>query len=161
MPEATTGHSRLIIAITLIIEVIIFVFLLLSYVKSRRKTMYSYKTAELFGALTFSVNVLAVTLITLIRTDFNNTDISLTISSIPNTVIFSYLLFMIPVILVTFLSVSVSNISLIRHEGKSAGGIFRLFSYYMHSTCYIRMGRNIQNRYLQNILQGLPMDNRF
>lgn len=127
MPEATTGHSRLIIAITLIIEVIIFVFLLLSYVKSRRKTMYSYKTAELFGALTFSVNVLAVTLITLIRTDFNNTDISLTISSIPNTVIFSYLLFMIPVILVTFLSVSVSNISLIRHEGKSVKNLLGAF----------------------------------
>ena len=68
-----------------------------------------------------------VTVLFVANADPYGDSFALNISNLPSAVTEYFLIFMAPVLLVTFLSISVSNLSLLRHEGRSAENLIGVF----------------------------------
>lgn len=115
-------YSVLLIAAVISVEVVIMALTIKCYLSIRKKTLYSYKSASLLGGgifmvimLMFSINALFIkdANVSLFQTFLNN--ISQTSSLFPIVVF--------PFMIAFFLFMSLSNISLIRHEGKTVKNI--------------------------------------
>lgn len=127
MTEAIASHTSLGSALILSAELVVLVFLFVFFAKSRKKTLYSYRNAGILGAAVYVACMFVVTVLFVANADPYGDSFALNISNLPSTVTEYFLIFMAPVLLVTFLSISVSNLSLLRHEGRSAENLIGAF----------------------------------
>lgn len=111
-------YSAVIIAVIFAAEVIITASAIICYLKLNKKTIYSYKNAGFLGGSIFMVIMLGFSVLMLFG---NNSNINPVLSYVDGisriSTVFPF--FSLPFLLVFFLFMSFSNISLIRHEGKN------------------------------------------
>ncbi len=115
-------YSTLIIAAIIFIEVVITVLTIKYYLSIRKKTLYSYKSTSLLGGGIFMVIMLAFSINALFINDANVSLFQTFLNNISQTASF-FLIVIFPFMIVFFLFMSFSNISLIRHEGKTVKNI--------------------------------------
>ncbi len=120
--EFLNKYSTLIIAAIIFIEVVITVLTIKYYLSIRKKILYSYKSASLLGGGIFMVIMLAFSINALFINDANVSFFQTFLNNISQTASF-FLIVIFPFMIVFFLFMSLSNISLIRHEGKTIKNI--------------------------------------
>ena len=115
-------YSVPIIAAIILIEAVITVLTIKYYLSIRKKTLYSYKSASLLGGGVFMVIMLAFSINALFIQDANASLFQTFLNNISQTSsLFPIVIF--PLMIVFFLFMILSNISLMRHEGKSVKNI--------------------------------------
>lgn len=114
--------STLIIALIIVSEVVLTFLILKYYSDLKKKTMYSYKNASFLGGSIFMVSMLAFSIAMLFSKSVGVNPALAFVSNISRiSAVFPFIA--LPFMLVFLFFMSVSNISLIRHEGKSVKNI--------------------------------------
>lgn len=117
----STASEVIPISITIILIYILYL-LIKGYTYSIKENLYQYKNISYLGIIIF----LSFFFLNNLLSIFNYKGLSTTINDIINSIsIFSTLLF--PIAIVTFILVTISNIKLIRKEGKSLKNLLGLF----------------------------------
>ncbi len=115
-------YSVLLIAAVISVEVVIMALTIKCYLSIRKKTLYSYKSASLLGGGIFMVIMLMFSIKALFIKDANVSLFQTFLNNISQTSsLFPIVVF--PFMIAFFLFMSLSNISLIRHEGKTVKNI--------------------------------------
>lgn len=115
-------YSTLIIIVMLTAEAVLTALTIGRYITLKRKTIYSYENASLLGGSIFMVIMLIFSVCMLFTTHIGINPALAFISNISRISVYFPLL-ALPLMIVFLLFMSFSNISLIRHEGKSVRNI--------------------------------------
>lgn len=118
MYEFLNSNSTLLIFIFIIIEVLIAISTIVMYILSKKKTMYAFKNASLLGGSIFMIQMLVYSVV-MLRSQRGTTGGVMGYISNVSKVIEFFPLILLPFSIVFFLFMGFSNISLMRHEGKS------------------------------------------
>ena len=117
----TRGSESIPISVSIILIYILYL-LIKEYKKSTKENIYQYKNVSYLGIIIFLSFFLLINLLSTINYHGLIETINKTISSISSL---SILLF--PISLITFILVTISNIELLRREGKSLRNLLGLF----------------------------------
>lgn len=115
-------HSYAIIATILLLGFVLTVLTIVYYQKSKKKTLYSYKNASLLGGSIFMIIFLAFLILSSFIKTANISPLQVFAANVSqSSSLFSIVL--LPFMTVFFFFMGISNISLIRHEGKTVKNI--------------------------------------
>ena len=117
----TRGSESIPISVSIILIYILYL-LIKEYKKSTKENIYQYKNVSYLGIIIFLSFFILINLLSTINYHGLIETINKTISSISSL---SILLF--PISLITFILVTISNIELLRREGKSLRNLLGLF----------------------------------
>lgn len=115
-------HSVAIIATAIIIEAVITALTVGSYLKIKKKTLCSYKNASYLGGSIFMVSVLVYSFAISFSRGVNISPLQIFVNNISQESSV-FLIINLPLIIIFFLFMGISNISLLRHEGKTVKNI--------------------------------------
>lgn len=116
--EVLEKYSTAIIIVMLSIEAFIMIFSLKRYADLQKKTLYSYKNASFLGGGIFMVIMFAYSLFVFFRESININPVLAFVNDI-SKISAAFPFITLPFLLVFLLFMSFSNISLIRHEGRT------------------------------------------
>jgi len=127
MTEVLEKYNYLIIAVVSVAELFLAVFTISGYVKNRKKTLYSYRNAEL---LTGSYTLIFVLIYNFFRLlDDYSSNIGKVYAFVSGTAQVASLIsiFLLPIMILFFFFMGISNIVLIRHEGRNINNVLGSF----------------------------------
>ncbi len=120
--EFLEKYSNLIVIAIILIEAVFTALTIKYYFSVRKKTLYSYKNASFLGGSIFMVIMLIFSIVSSFIKAVNMSVLEVFVGNISQlSSLFPIIL--LPFMIVFFLFMSLSNISLIRHEGKTIKNI--------------------------------------
>lgn len=118
----TDKYPYPIIIAILLVEAVFFALTIKYYLGIKKKTLYSYKNASFLGGIIFMAILFVFSILSTFSKAVNMNPLQVFFNNI-SQISSLFPILVLPFMIIFFLFMSVSNISLIRHEGKSVKNI--------------------------------------
>ena len=115
-------YSTIIITSIIIAEALITFLVVWYYRKLRKKTLYSYEGAGFLGGSIFMVTMLVFSVLILFNTNIGINPVLAYINDLSGISTY-FPIFALPLLIAFFFTMGISNISLVRHEGKTVKNV--------------------------------------